>query len=466
VYQFDQGRFNQNIHSTVFLNAPAGLYFPGDPGFPTQAGMLTQWGNLGPRVGVSYDPTGDGRTSVRASYGRSFEFVNAQFHLNTSVAPPWGSEVRLNNPPGGLDNPFLGSGQTNIFPLPAELTPNTPFSVNGPYLSLTNDMKSTHVDLWNVTIERQLSDNWFASAGYLGSKTSNIWESTPLNNALFNVPGIVPTAANTNARRPLTLQDPNNGRYYGPLDMYVTDGTQTFNGMLLSIRRNDSRTSLNVNYTLSHCFGSPDGGGGTTTNLSVGYNKPQDPHYDDGNCTADRRHNVTATGSIVSPRFDSPTWRAIASDWRLVGSFRATTGPWVTILTGTDVALNGQPGTQRVNQLNGDVYLDGSVNPVNGFIRWLNPNAFAAPLPGQFGTMQRNVVRGPALRNLDLAVTRVFPLSGAQSVEVRLEAFNALNWLELMAPAGPNLSVNSGTFGQISSAYPPRILQLAVKYAF
>ena len=76
VYQFDMARFKQNIHSTVFPNGPAGLYFPGDPGFPTKAGMEKQWKNFGPRVGVAWDPTGDGRTSIRASYGKSYEFVN------------------------------------------------------------------------------------------------------------------------------------------------------------------------------------------------------------------------------------------------------------------------------------------------------------------------------------------------------------------------------------------------------
>ena len=91
--------------------------------------MKTDWNNFGPRVGFAWDPTGSGKTSVRAAYGKAYEFVNAQFHLNTSVAPPWGSEVRLNNPPGGLDNPFLGSpgGQTNIFPVTFDQ--NAPFSL-------------------------------------------------------------------------------------------------------------------------------------------------------------------------------------------------------------------------------------------------------------------------------------------------------------------------------------------------
>ena len=46
--------------------APAGLYYPGDPGFPGNSGMNIVWSNLAPRVGVSWDPNGDGRTSVRA----------------------------------------------------------------------------------------------------------------------------------------------------------------------------------------------------------------------------------------------------------------------------------------------------------------------------------------------------------------------------------------------------------------
>jgi hypothetical protein len=465
VYQFDQGRFNAGTKSTVFVNAPAGLYFPGDPGFPTKAGMLTQWGNLGPRVGIAWDPNGDGKTSVRAAYGKSFEFVNAQFHLNTSVAPPWGSEIRLNNPPGGLDNPFLGSGQSNIFPLPDTLTSTTPFSINGPYLTLSNDMKSTSVHLWNITFERQFAAQWFASIGYVGSQTNNLWESTPLNNAVFNVPGIVPTTTNTNARRPLTLANPAQGQFYGPLDAYVTDGTQHYNGMIVTVRHIGARTSFAANYTLSHCYGSPDGSGGATTNLSVGYNIPSNPAYDNGNCTVDRLHNFTLTASVESPRFEQRALRMVATGWRLAGSFRAITGPWLTLATGTDVALNGQPGTQRPNQIGDNVYADGSTNPANGFVRWLDPTAFAAPAPGTFGNMSRNTVRGPYNKNVDLALTRSFPI-GRQAIEVRAEAFNAFNWLELMPPGIGNLSITSATFGQINSAFQPRIIQLAVKYTF
>jgi hypothetical protein len=467
VYQFDMERFSAGIKSTEFPNAPAGLYYPGDPGFPSQAGMLTDWNNLGPRVGVAWDPAGDGKTSVRASYGKSYEFVNGQFHLNTSVAPPWGSEVRLNAPPGGLDNPFLGNpgGQTNIFPVTFDQ--NATFSLNGPFLSLTNDLVATNVHSFNATVERQLTGRWFVTVGYLGTRTNNIWESTPLNNAIFMpVPGTsaAPSIANTNSRRPLTLVDPSNGQYFAQLDEYVSDGSQSYNALLLSVRGNTQLATVNANYTLSHCFGSPEGGGASTTNVSTGYNIPTNPHFDDGNCAADRLHNLSLTASIQSPRLDNPMMRAAFSDWRLVGGFRATTGPWLTISTGSDIALNGQAGTQRANQVLDDPYADKSINPANGGMRFLNPAAFAQPAAGSLGTSARNSIRGMGSRNLDMSLTRVIRLNSTRAFEVRVDAFNAFNWFQWLQPAtGLN---NLATFGQITAAGPPRIMQFAIKYRF
>ena len=228
--------------------------------------MLTDWNNFGPRVGLAWDPLGDGKTSVRASYGKSYEFVNAQFHLNTSVAPPWGSEVRLNAPPGGLDNPFLGNpgGQTNIFPVTFDQ--NATFSLNGPFLSLTNDLESTTVHSFNVTVERQLRggglrrpDTSAAGRTTSGSRRRSTTRSSSRSPA--------PTPRRASPTRTIavrsTLIDPDNGKYYAQLDQYVSDGSQRFNGLLLSLRGGTRMATVNANYTLSHCDGAPDGGGGS-----------------------------------------------------------------------------------------------------------------------------------------------------------------------------------------------------------
>jgi hypothetical protein len=171
--------------------------------------------------------------------------------------------------------------------------------------------------------------------------------------------------------------------------------------------------------------------------------------------------------------------RAAFSGWRLIGSFRALTGPWLSVSpgAGNDRALNGQAGanTQRANQVLDNPYGDDSTQPGGGR-QYLNPNAFAQPDLGTQGTSARNSIRGAGFKNLDVALSRVFPLSSRQNVEVRAEAFNVFNWLNWGLP---NVNLNSPTFGQITSnvgggvvaatgSTPgvQRVMQFAVKYLF
>jgi hypothetical protein len=79
--------------------------------------------------------------------------------------------------------------------------------------------------------------------------------------------------------------------------------------------------------------------------------------------------------------------------------------------------------------------------------------------------MERNSIRGLGTQNLDLAISRNFGLSGTQSFEVRVEAFNLFDWTQWGLP---NTSLFSPTFGQISSILPEsyRIMQFGVKYLF
>jgi hypothetical protein len=491
VYNFDPGRFQQGVKSQVYVNAPAGVYYPGDQGFPGQSGFHKSWTNIGPRVGMSWDPTGSGRTSVRASYGRAFDFVSGGFYINEANAPPWGSEIRIQSPPGGLDNPFVGSGVTNFFPT-QQASSTVPFSLFGSYISTQYNMKNPVSDLWNAVVERQIGSNWAVSAGYIGSHTSHVWETQPLNNGDPTVTSVVVDGVATNCgdaslstfqscmnrilnnRRPLYMANPAVGQYYGPVDQFVTDGWQRYNGLLLSLTRRSARgAALNANYTLSHCYGAPSGNGGTNSpNLGNGYNDPKNHALDNGNCDTDRRHVFTLTASVQSPDFSGHAWSPILAGWRLAGGFRALSGPWFSVAPGNDRAMNGQTGTQRVNQISDNPYGDMSIDPANGGKRFLNPAAFAQPALGTLGTMQRNSIEGLGSKNLDLQLTRLFHIAGAQTVELRAEAFNAMNWFQWLQPGqtsptgAPTLNLSSQTFGEITAAGDPRIMQFAVRYGF
>jgi hypothetical protein len=98
-------------------------------------------------------------------------------------------------------------------------------------------------------------------------------------------------------------------------------------------------------------------------------------------------------------------------------------------------------------------------------MRYLNPAAFALPAVGTLGTIARNNIRGMDSRNVDLVLAKNVRLTSAQSLEFRLEAFNAFNWIQWGLPA---TALNAATFGQITSVVPgsPRVLQLGLKYLF
>ena len=116
-------------------------------------------------------------------------------------------------------------------------------------------------------------------------------------------------------------------------------------------------------------------------------------------------------------------------------------------------------GTQRPN-LVGDPDLSADERSVS---RWFNTAAFTTAPQFTLGSSSRNPVRGPAYRNLDLALVRRIPLSGRHALELRAEAFNVTNTPALGAPNGV---FGSAAFGTITTAGDPRVIQLAVKLLF
>ena len=491
VYNFSPDRFRAGQRSIVFPQAPPGFTYPGDEGFPNgKAGMYTVWSNIAPRIGIAWDPNGDGRMSVRAGYGMNSEFVNGQFFINAANAPPWGSEVRLTRPSiGTLNDVFAGTGVVNPFPITFDA--NAPFSPNGPFVSFPSNLDTTRVHNWNVSVQRQLGDNTAVSASYIGNYTTNLWDvvtgnpgtipagASPTGPCTLNTPTgpqAFPncSAAPLDTRREITQLNPAVGRFIGFLDYFTDTGTQKYNGLLLQIQRRAANgMSVGANYTLSKCEGHPSGGGGTA-NVASGYmvpvpifNRPDEAEamrrldLDYGPCNQDRRHIFALSGTIQSPDFDSAAMRMLVSGWRLSGAYRASSGSRLTVTTGLDRALTGNPGLQRADQVLDDPYGAKTLN------QWLNPAAFAQPALGSYGNSGRNAYVGPGLRNVDLSLVRSFRFSTHQ-IEARLEAFNAFNWFRW---GNPTTALNNVNFGRILStqtgaAGDPRIIQFALKYQF
>ncbi len=465
VYGFDAGRFQQGVRSTVVPNAPAGLYYEGDAGFPDGAAVNKRWMQFGPRLGFAWDVQGDGRTSMRGYYGIAYDFSAAQNLGNSASAPPHAFRVQLTSPPGGLDNPWQGIAGGNPFPYVSSPT-NVVYDQFGNFLPVSEyDMEPPQVHSWNLSLQRQLGTDLMVSATYMGNQATHLWLQRSLNPAVY-IPGgpctiagvtypTCSTTANTNQRRTLHLQNPAQGRFYGIIDAHEDGGTSNYNGLLLSAQRRSARgLTFSGNYTWSHCIGD-NTALGNNANINNAYVDPNNREFDRGNCDSDRRHNLNLTGVVATPEFGNAALRAVATGWRAAGIYRKSSGSYLTILSGQDRALTGA-GLQRAQQVLEEPFLD------RDGLNYLNPAAFAQPALGTLGNMGRNNVEGPGNWQLDMALSRVFPINGTR-IELRAEAFNLTNKL---IRGNPNVNISQNTFGQITTAGDPRIMQFAVKYVF
>jgi hypothetical protein len=490
IYNFDADRFRAGQRSQAFPQAPPGFTYPGDSGFPGQAGMERVWFNVQPRVGVSWDPRGDGRTAVRAGYGMNSNFIAGEFYFDSAQAPPFGLEQRLT---GNvlLDDPWRSSGRVNPYPLASRA--NLEFPPYALLIQVPRDLDTTRVHSWNVGVQHQIGDDIGVSASYLGNYLTNVWGDVTGN------PGTIPAANPTgpctlrnpasptgtttypncstaplDIRREITQTNPAVGQYVGYLDWVTDAGWQRYHGMLLSFqRRTVNGVSANANYTWSTCRGLVNQGGGPL-NVGTGYtrsvsliNPPANVEElfeaDEGACTNSPTHIFNLTASVETPQLANTAARMIASGWRLSGIFRVSSGRALNITTGI-LSFNGVQATNaRPNQVLGDPYGDRTTN------NWFNPQAFAQPAPGTYGSAGRNAYEAPGTRVVDISLARSFRFRDTHRIEARVEAFNALNWTRL--GLGTNLgdpvtTLSSATFGRILSSGDPRIMQFALKYAF
>jgi hypothetical protein len=464
---FSRDNFRRGIKSNVFVNAPAGLIYPGDEGFPPgQTGLNKQWMNLSPRVGVAWDVTGDGRMALLA-----YDFMAGDYHNINSSAPPFGNRSLITDPPGRMDDPY---GHLGGDPHPIVTDRNVSYPAFGSFGTMEPDINSPRVQTWNVTLEHQIGDNWGVAVSYLGAYSDRLWAQTALNPGIFMGLGpctiqgvrytVCSTNANLNVRRVLYQENPVEGRLIGTLDLNDDIGWQAYRGLKLSAqRRSAGGLSLNGNYTWSRCMGTDTPN--TFSQISSGYTNPDDPEFDRGYCDQDRTHLASITLGAETPGFGAGALGALASRWRASGIVSIRSGNRMNIITGRDNAFTGQRN-QRVNQVSNDVLR-------KSLTSWFNPDAFAQPEPGTYGNLMRNSLTGPNYWNVDLAISREIAIVAMQRIELRLEAFNLFNTFNWGDPGteetagGFIANLNSGTFGRITTqAGSPRIIQLGVKYAF
>ena len=456
---FDPQRFAQNLRSSVYVNAPAGLIFPGDQGFPGHASSNGNWKEFGPRLGMVYDPRGQGREVIRAGYSIVYDQPAMFHHIRSASVPPWGSLITLNNV--SLSDPFATYPGGNPFPLPVDK--NAQFPLFGTYWTQTAKAVPPMTQHFNVSFQKQYGQNVSVTASYFGNRTRHLWNGIEINPGVYTGPDA--TAGNLNQRRVLYLQNPSQGQYFASVTQLDQSGRAQYDGLLLGIeKRISNHYSVNGNYTLSRCMNDGD----PQQFLDPLYSHPGDPHADWGPCAGDRRQVLNATVVANTPAFSSGPFKVWASNWQASGLLQILSGAPLNVVIGRDQALTGAQN-QRPN-VSGDWQLS---NPTND--AYFNTSVFSLPAPGTYGNLGRNALRAPGTWRVDTALSRRFTVSGSQQFELRMEAFNLFNHVGpgvtqaingFSAVGSPNTTFTNTLFGKITTAADPRIMQFAVKYLF
>lgn len=458
IEQFSPAGFAAGVVSKEYPNAPPGLYFPGDPGVP-QNGVNPVYTNFAPRFGVAYDLLGDGKTVIRGGGGIFYDSSQSAFFNSRMVdATPWSPTISLTNPTGTFSNPFQGYTplqEPPPFPPPS----NTVFT--RPVLAITEDPAGNYrtpvVYNWNLTVERQLWQNWLARVAYVGSHGSHIYIAEELNPAIYT-PG---STLGTDARRVY--------QGFSTISLANQSGNAHFNALELTVDKTFSHgLTFRANYTWSKSLDDLPvswGAQGPMASQSWVYPwyYPNADLLDRGPSQFDHRHRFVSTYVWQLPSFAGANSlvRHTLGGWQTTGLLQVQTGPPLTIVAGKDQSMTGLNEDRAV--ITGSPYGNNACTTAVTCVSFLNPSSFALPAAGTFGNVGKGLLTAPGAVNLDAGMVKIVPVRERAQIQLRIEFFNIFNHPSFGSPKN---SVSGAGLGQILSAGDPRIGQLAVKAVF
>ncbi len=453
--QFNWPLFLQNVHSATYPTAPAGLIFtPDSQNANGKALTNSHYATFSPRFGMVFDPHGDGKQTLRASFSLMHETTELFYPERWTTNPPYASSLTLTA--GQFSNPFasyVAPSGTLGDPFPGVAL----FPVGGTYISIPANLSPTYVMQWNFSYQRQIAKDWLVSATYMGNATRHIWASTDVNYAVYSGSPTTSTTSNTNQRRLTYLANPAQGQFYGDIQQTDDGATAEYHGLLLKAEhRMANHFQMLTTFNWSHCVSDWDFGGELAGTL---YQNPTNRSAERGSCSFDHRFNFNTGLVATSGGFGNPLNKAITKNWQVSPIISLLSGaPLILTDGGQDVSRSGQ-GQDRPN-----VILPDSVYPSTRTVKeWFNQAAFAVQPIGSFGNLGRFAVYGPGTIQWDMSLSRRFDLSERAKLDIRSDFFNVMNhgnW------NNPVVSIASGTFGQITTFGSPRIIQMAMKLYF
>ena len=412
--------------------------------------------DFAPRLGFAWNPDGKGKTAIRGGYGIAFDRLfmtplldfrdNPPLRADATLGRQFGTKVLYSL--GDPTKPYLG------YPLDTalQLGLDANNGIKGARVALravSPDLDTSYVHNWFLGVQRDIGRGLVIEANYIGSA----------GRRLYN-------AANVNRFRGDLLDNLFQGLNpsFSSINFIESTSSSIFHGGTIQVRKPFSRGfMLQSAYTFGKAIDDADDLVGIT-------------NYQD---ISNRRLNRALAGFDVSQKLSiAGVWDIpflsrgnglagkLLGGWKLAGTAILQTGNPMTVTTGAPWPL----GDYNADGVNGD-----RPNPPASGVKqsgWersefqsgiFRASDFPLPQPGTNGFLGRNTFRGPGYAQVDLSLSKAFRITEKITSHLRVDAFNALNRVNLN---NPTLDLSNNNFGRSTSSLTPRILQLGLRVTF
>ncbi len=402
-----------------------GLVINGINGIPDNWSTSHQW-YYAPQIGIAWDPFGDGKTSVRAGYGITYTriFTGQDCSYNCAVNPPIIQSVNLVNPT------FPSPGNSGSVKLSAQTISSADFNI-----------EATQVQSYSLSLQHQFGGNWTVTAAGAGDLARHLPATFNINQPLpfgqYNFNPIINTGSVL-----ASIYGPYYG--YGPINNLNTIVNSNWTALEVSARHPVSKNLfLSFAYTWSH---------GLSNQTTANYYNPNE-FYGNTPLNVPQVFTASAIYSLPLLQHHAGLLQTAFGGWQLSNISTIRSGYSLT----PGLSISSQGNAVRPNTTG---------QPLEGpktVAQWFNTAAFAAPAAGYFGNAGTGDILGPGLINFDVTLHKTFRIGEKQGIEFRAEVFNIFNHTNFKSVS---TNFGSGTFGQVTSAADPRIMEFALRYQF
>ena len=305
------------------------------------------------------------------------------------------------------------------------------------------DYRLGHVQVWNLDIQRTFPLGIVANIGYNGAKGGEL--------DIVRAPNRTASGVLNPGAQPFNYED--------------SQGFSRFEQLSVNVRKRLQKgVSLQATYHYGHSIDNASSIGGTA---AVPAQNDMDLNAEEGNSSFDVRHQVTGNWVLELPfgpnrKFltKGGFWSKALDGFSLSGDFTFASG---TYFTPHYVSTVSETATGTNNTLRPDRVSSQPISGQGTILDWFNTAAFSAPPPNQYGTASRGSIEGPGIAVADASLSRTVALGETRSFEARVTATNVFNTVQY---SGIDTTLNSQTFGQVTSAASMRRLTVLARYRF